>query len=296
MNPVPATRFVREPLSPGVTRVWELDEVIFEGDTEFQHVLIARTPQGVALFCDNERQSTEFSQLVYHEALVVPALCLADRHERVLVVGSSEGVISQIAVAAGASHVDHVDVDRTTVRLCAAHLPYGYTEPELDAAEHGTGPVRTHYADGWLFVSQVAESSDTRDHYDVIVIDLPDEREDEAAQHNRLYSAEFLTLCRSVLRPGGVVASQAGCPTLWRNDTLRRTYHRFTTVFGTVACHVSDEHEWAFLFGRADRVDEPAELMTERLAASPYRPISVDAPALRSRAVPPYHVRHADPT
>ncbi|HEX9335381.1 MAG TPA: spermidine synthase [Pseudonocardiaceae bacterium] len=290
MSSIVTTQQIHEPLAPGLTRVWDIDEVLYEGDTEFQHVLIGRTAQGVSLFCDDDRQSTEFSQLVYHEALLVPALLLADRVERVLVVGSSEGVVCRIAVEFGADHVDHVDIDEEAVRLCARHLPYGYTESELDSAERGDGPVNVHYADGWEFVS----GTQSRDHYDIVLVDLPDEREhDPAAQHNRLYGADFMAMCRDATTPGGVVVTQAGCPTLWRNETLIRSLARFGETFGTVSCFSSDEHEWAFLSGRADTVADPAALMVQRLATSRYTPKTIDADALRSRTVLPYHIRHA---
>jgi spermidine synthase len=285
---VSTTTRIHEPLAPGLTRVWDVDEVRYEGDTAFQHVLIGRTAQGVSLFCDNDRQSTEFSQLAYHEALIVPALLLADQAERVLVVGSSEGVVCQIAVEFGAGRVDHVDIDEQAVRLCATHLPYGYTESELDDAERGAGPVTVHYADGYEFVRR------TSDRYDVVLVDLPDEREhDPAAQHNRLYGAEFMALCRDITTPGGVVVNQAGCPTLWRNETLIRSMRRFGETFGTVSCYSSDEHEWAFVTGRADEVADPVGRMVSRLATSRYTPRTLDADALRSRTVLPYHVRVA---
>ncbi len=93
---------INEPLADGMTRHWQVDEVLVDTKTDFQHLVIARTAQGVSLFCDNDRQSTEFSQLTYHEALMVPALLLADNVERVLVIGSSEGVVCQMAVQHGA--------------------------------------------------------------------------------------------------------------------------------------------------------------------------------------------------
>jgi spermidine synthase len=287
-------RQVHEPLAPGLIRTWDVAEVLADTRTKFQQVLIGRTHQGISLFCDNDRQSTEFSQLVYHEALLVPALLLAEKLDRVLVVGSSEGVVSQISVAAGASVVDHVDIDAETVRLCARHLPYGYNESELDSAERGDGPIRVHYADGWEWVRRAAESSDQADRYDIVLVDLPDERpEDPTAQHNRLYGKEFLAMCRAACTEGGVVVGQVGCPTLWRNDTLIESYQRYQDVFGTVCCYSSDEHEWAFISARAEKLDDPVGVMRRRLATCAYQPASIDADALRSRCVPPYHVRHA---
>ena len=278
-----------EPLGAGMTRVWQMPEVLVDTKTDFQHLVIGRTAQGVSLFCDDDRQSTEFSQLTYHEALLVPGLLLADKVERVLVVGSSEGVVSQISVAAGASVVDHVDIDRQAVELCAEHLPYGYTPEELAKAVAHDGPVRVHYTDGWQFLADAAEKH-SAEKYDIVLVDLPDERP-EFAQHNRLYEEEFLTRCKSVLAPGGVVVCQAGCQTMWRNETLIRSWRRFNQVFGTTVYYGSDEHEWAFLFGTAEEVPDTTSRMVERLKTLPYQPETIDADALRGCTVPPYRVR-----
>lgn len=275
-------RTIVEPLAPGLTRTWALSEVICETHTGYQELVIGRTDQGIALFSDGDRQSTEFSQLVYHEALLVPALLLADKIDRVLVIGSGEGVVCQLAVAAGASHVDHVDIDREAVRLCAQHLPYGYTVDELHRAEAGLGPITVHYRDGWEFVDRATTG------YDIIVVDLPDERS-EPAQHNRLYEVDFLEKCR---RLGGVVVDQAGCPTLWRNETLRSSWRRFHETFDTVLYFGSDEHEWAFLSGISGPAQgDPIALMTARLPTLAYQPRTLDAQSLASGTVPPKALR-----
>ncbi|MBE1495181.1 spermidine synthase [Amycolatopsis lexingtonensis] len=277
---------IHEPVGPGLTRVWEVGDVVFDARTPYQHVLIGKTAQGVSLFCDGERQSTEASQLVYHEALMVPALLLAEQVRRVLIIGSSEGVASQLAVGAGASLVEHVDIDEQAVRACAEHLPYGYTSADL---ARGDGPIRVSFEDGWAFLAAAEARGDT---YDVVVIDLPDENDDPDAQHNRLYGKDFLDRCVRVLAPGGVVTCQAGCPTLWRNETLRASWRRFREVFGTVLYFGSDEHEWAFLSGRVDRVDDPAALVARRFAERGSEAATLDAEALLGGATPPYSLRH----
>jgi spermidine synthase len=275
-----------EPVGRGISRSWEISDVLVETRTEFQHLLIGRTAQGISLFCDAERQCTEATQLTYHEALMVPPMLLAAQVRRVLIIGSSEGVASQLAVAEGAELVDHVDIDRVAVRACAEHLPYGYTPSDLAAAERGDGPIRVHYRDGWEFLAQAEPG------YDVVVIDLPDENDDPQAQHNRLYSKEFLAHCARLLAPGGVVSSQAGCPTMWRNDTLISAWRRFTEAFGTVVYYGSDEHEWAFLSGRL----EPGEPdLAGKLEKANHRPETIDANALRGNTVPPLRVRVSGP-
>ena len=281
-----SAREVVEGLGPGLTRHWALGAVHHEAKTPFQHVLIAETAHGTTLFCDDERQSAEATQLVYHEALFVPSALLAAGRERVLVIGSSEGVVSQLAVAAGARLVDHVDIDPDCVRACAEHLPYGYSVAELAAAERHEGPVRMHYGDGMEFVRE------TRSRYDIVVVDLPDERPDDPeAQLNRLYSASFLARCADLLADGGVVVSQAGSPALWRDATLRAARDRFHEVFAQVVPYVSDEHEWAFLTGRRVMGPDPVGEMTARLDDVGYRPASLDAEALRARSVLPFGLR-----
>jgi spermidine synthase len=295
LTDIDGQRWIQEPIfsrgstgsGPDMLRLWRLDEVLWEGDTGYQHVVIGRTSQGVSLFCDDDRQSTEFSQLVYHEALMVPGFLLAAKIDRVLIIGSSEGVASRMAVDAGASRVDHVDIDRECVRACAEHLPYGYRAEELPDLEAGEGPIRLHYADGWAFLEQADPEG-----YDLVVVDLPDERADTDDQHNRLYGMDFLLRCHAVLAPGGVVAFQAGCPTVWRNETLIRAWNRFRSVFDTVSYFGSDEHEWAFLFGRDEQLDDPTNVMLEAFPTSTYRPVSIDDASLIGCTVPPYSVRN----
>jgi spermidine synthase len=285
---MPGTRQITEPMGPGLSRLWDVDEVLFEGRTRYQDVLIGRTAQGVSLFCDNERQSTEATQLTYHEALMMPAMLLARDVRRVLVIGSSEGVASELAVAAGAEVVDHVDIDEAAVRACAEYLPYGYTPESLATAENGGGPIRVHYRDGFAFL---AEAAGRGDRYDVVVIDLPDENSDPAVQHNRLYGKDFLADCAGLLTENGVVTCQAGCPTMWRNETLLALWRRFHDTFETVVYYGSDEHEWAFLTGHNAQLAEPVSLMTQQLGEVDYTPSTIDDVALRSCTTPPLAVR-----
>ena len=101
-------RWIQEPMGAGMQRLWRVDEVRWEGDTEYQHVLIGQTEQGVSLFCDDDRQSTEFSQLVYHEAMMVPGFLLAGIGMGLLFAPASTAVLQNMlprdhAVASGAN-------------------------------------------------------------------------------------------------------------------------------------------------------------------------------------------------
>jgi spermidine synthase len=65
---------------------------------------------------------------------------------------------------------------------------------------------------------------------------------------------------------------------------------RFDEVFPTVLPYCSDEHEWAFLTGRLDPVEDPVGLAVPRLSRFPSL-ASIDAAALRRGAVLPFALR-----
>src|SRR5207249_4542500 len=104
---------------PGLTRHWDVYETLYKTRSQFQEIEIVSTAQGMSLFCISERQSTELSQKVYHEGQFLPAVLLAERLTNVLIIGSSEGVVSQMARACGAHRIIHVDIDRQCVEACA---------------------------------------------------------------------------------------------------------------------------------------------------------------------------------
>ncbi len=184
---------IRETLGEGVDRIWQIEEVISEAQTDYQNIVIGRTAHGIGLFCNNERQSTELSQRIYHEGQFYPAALLADSLERVLVIGSSEGVVSEMAVANGAEEVVHVDIDLDCVRLCASHLPYGYSDEDVTAALQGDGVVKLIVQDGFSYVQRCLENGEK---FDIIVMDLP--MSNRAATPSR---TDFTTVLFSVCCP-----------------------------------------------------------------------------------------------
>ncbi|WP_260860607.1 polyamine aminopropyltransferase [Mycobacterium tilburgii] len=141
--------------------------------------------------------------------------------------------------------------------------------------------MAVHYCDGWEFVEHAVAP------YDIVVIDLPDERV-EPAQHNRLYDTAFLRRCRDI---GRVVVAQAGCPTLWRIESLRLSCLRFNENFPTVSHFGVEEHGWAFLCGLADADADTIAAVVARLPTLSYQPRSIDADTLVVASVQPKSLR-----
>lgn len=279
---------VEEQLSSGLARVWEIDEVIAAERTAYQDVLIARTAHGMTLFCNRERQSSELTQLIYHEGQFIPAALLAGQRKRVLVIGSSEGVVVQLALWCGAEHVVHVDIDRRCVDLCAEHLPYGYSKRDVERYEKGTETVQLLFEDGSAVVDRLKAENQ---HFDIIVMDLPDEEIDSDNQHNRLYQRAFLEDLRDLLEPDGVVISQAGCASFWRNQTLARTFQRFSDTFASTVYFELTEQDWVWVVGCNAATPDPVATMQHTLKTLPYLPRFVDGNLIAAATMPPVGLR-----
>ncbi|MFR9750338.1 hypothetical protein ACL02S_04830 [Nocardia sp. 004] len=53
----------------------------------------------------------------------------------------------------------------------------------------------------------------------------------------------------------------------------------------------NNEHEWSFLSGLIETIDNPVEGMTDHLALLPYKPETIDARALVHDAIEPHTLR-----
>ncbi len=278
---------VLENIAPGIDRSWEIEDVHAHVRTQYQDVLIGKTAQGLSLFCENERQSTEQSQLIYHEGQIVPAALMANKVDRVLVIGSSEGVVSQLAVDLGAQDIVHVDIDEACVRLCAEFLPYGYSPEDITKSIEGDSKVRILFEDAFTFIDRCAENGET---FDVIVMDLPDEQLGDA-QQNRLYQEGFLKKVGLLLTVEGAFITQAGSTTYWRNETLVRTLKRMQNVFATSVFFEMEEQDWAWTVGTNFLCENAAERMIARLSQLSYVPEFIDEQSIRKATIVPASIR-----
>jgi spermidine synthase len=279
---------VSERIASGIDRIWQLDNVLYRQQSPYQEILIGSGAQGIGLFCNGERQSTELTQLAYHEAQIIPAFLLAKRCESVLVIGSSEGVVSQLALKAGATSVVHVDIDEQCLAACAEWLPYGYTIDDLENAKAHAGSIKVTVQDGEEFVCSALRAGTS---FDVIALDLPDEDVTSTAQQNRLYSVEFLKKLKELLTPEGALITQAGNSCLWRSQTLTNAWLRMRRVFAGVVYYESDAHDWSWIICGRDRWENSGEQMVERLAGLAYRPLYIDKLTIKKGAILPKSIR-----
>lgn len=223
---------------PGDAHMYGIERFVAVRSTAYQYVEIADTEcYGRALFIDGIPQSAESDEVIYHEAIVHPALVNQVAPRRVLIIGGGEGAtLREVLRYDTVEQVTMVDIDEELVDMAKAHLS-SWHQGAFDDSR-----VQLEFADGrnWL-----AASSST---YDCIIVDSTSPTEGGPARS--LFTIEFYQLAKAHLDHGGMLAVQAGCASYGALAAHSAIIHTLRQVFAYVhPYHVSVPFfgvEWAF--------------------------------------------------
>ncbi len=205
----------------------------------------AKRGDDLRLFIDGQIQFSSVDEYRYHEALVHPAMSLAKRRARVLILGGGDGLaVREVLKYPDVEQITLVDIDSTIVEMCR-------NNPEIAALNERSldhPKLRIVYEDAFKFVEKTAEQ------FDAAIIDLPDPNHESLA---KLYSVEFYRILRSRLTDGGTVATQSASPFFSRAAFW--CIHRSMEAAGyasTLAYHleVPSMGNWGFNLGAAQPV------------------------------------------
>jgi len=215
------------------------EPVVYSETTRYQRIVLTyeAARDDYRLFSNGNLQFSSADEAVYHEQLVHPAMQLAARRERVLILGGGDGLaLREVLKYPDVASVTLVDIDPRMTEL-AATLP---ALVELNGRAFADARVRRLRAGGVTTlgsrpvfmeleedgdqaagaVDEVARVevvnvdadrfvSSIPGRYDVVVIDLPDPNSVELA---KLYSREFYRKLARVVERDGIVALQATSP------------------------------------------------------------------------------------
>lgn len=231
-----------EAITPDLLQSERVEKVLYSGKSAHQEIEVQDGACfGRSLLLDNKTQSTELDEFVYHESLVQPAMLAHPSPQTVFVAGGGEGATVREVLSHGSvTRVTMVDIDREVVEVCRRYMPGfsrgAFDDPRLDL----------HFTDAIKFLEE------TRETYDVAVIDVPDPLEEGPAY--LLYAQEFYRLLRDRLNPDGLFVTHAGPtgPVFYKQcfSAVARTvasvfpsmypYEAFVPAFGSV---------WGFCIG-----------------------------------------------
>ncbi len=197
----------REYQTPASGIFFSVAKVLYRGRSQFQTIEIIRNRDyGRVLLLDGLVQTTERDEFYYHEMLVHPALASHPKPDRVLIVGGGDGGALREVLKHPVKKAWMVEIDGQVIEACRRHFPW------LRAA-FGDRRAELVVADGNVFIDETPE------RFDVILVDSSD----PVGPSTVLHEEAFYRKLRSRLRPGGIIAAQAGSLMLHQDSHARKS-------------------------------------------------------------------------
>lgn len=189
-------RLLTEALHSGYGQSFEVDEVLFEINTDHQHLVIFNNSQfGRIMALDGVIQTTERDEFVYHEMMAHVPMFAHGNAKKVLIIGGGDGgMLREVLRHPGVEQVTQVEIDQAVVDMCTKYLP----NHSAGAYEHEK--TKVVIADGVNYVNETDEK------YDVIISDCTD----PIGPGEVLFSSRFYEGCKRCLTEGGVFVAQNG--------------------------------------------------------------------------------------
>lgn len=244
------------------------DPVVFESHSPYQRLAVTQYKDDIRLYINGNLQFSSRDEARYHEALVLPAMQMAARRDRVLILGGGDGLAArEVLKYPEVQQITLVDLDpqMTHTFQTAARL----TALNGNALNHPKVRIVNDDAAQWL-ERQSAQ-------YDVIIIDLPDPSNFSLG---KLYSVPMYRMVARHLAEGGKIAVQSTSPyfapnaywsvvkTLETAGLYTAPYHVYVPSFG----------EWGFVladrqnaFRLPERINVPTRYLTAETAADMFR-------------------------
>ena len=154
------------------------------------------------LFIDGNLQFSSVDEYRYHEALVHPAMNLADKRANVLILGGGDGLAArEVLRYPEVKRIVLIDIDPEITKVCSSY-------PEIVELNQGSllnAKVTVINQDAYKFV----EWGYNNQKFDVVIIDLPDPNHESLS---KLYSVTFYRLIGNILNAKGVIVTQSTSP------------------------------------------------------------------------------------
>ena len=232
----------REYQTPASGIFFTVDKVLTSARSPFQQIEIIRNRDyGRILMIDGLVQTTERDEFYYHEMLVHPALASHPKPKHVLIIGGGDGGALREVLKHPVEKVWLVEIDGQVLEACYEHFPWLKKAFRDKRAE-------LVVADGNVFIEE------TDRMFDVILVDSSD----PVGPSTVLHQEAFYRKLKSKLKPGGIIAAQAGSLMLHqdsharKNQFLRKMFKFAELYLGPVPTYPVGMWCYDFL---SDRVD-----------------------------------------
>ncbi|MCG8689079.1 MAG: polyamine aminopropyltransferase [Desulfobacterales bacterium] len=224
------------------------DPIVYSKTSQYQHIVIThyKPLDEVRLFLNGNLQLCSTDEARYHESLVHPAMALASKKDKVLILGGGDGcALREVLKYSKVKEITLVDLDPAMTELAATHPlltrinNHAFSDarvttlkgqgissgPDRQIYQAASGSRPRHNVSDPKHVAEVKVMNLDADKYldqvtgiwDVIIVDMPDPSTPELT---KLYSLEFYLKIQRRLSAQGIMAVQATSPYLAKESFL----------------------------------------------------------------------------
>jgi len=209
------SKWFSESLYSDFKQSFHIDEIVYEGRTEFQDVIIFRTQRfGHVLALDGIIQTTEADEFCYHEMITHIPLIAHGASKRVLIIGGGDGGTLREVLKHPVEKAVVVELDRTVVEICMRYLP--------TLSEGAFDNPKTNL----LILNGLDYVHETNEKFDTIIIDSTD----PIGPGKALFSEDFYRNCSRCLNENGILVTQSGV-TWMQSEVAHQTFKRLKNIF-----------------------------------------------------------------
>jgi len=250
-----ATNWFWEYVTPYLVQQLSISDIVYTGQTDFQVMQVIDTPAfGKCLILDGKIQCSEWDEFIYHEALVHPLMITHPSPETVFIAGGGEGAtLREVLAHKTVKRVVMVDLDRKVVDTCRKLLP------SLSRGAFEDTRLELLHLDAMKYLEE------TREKFDVIIIDLPEPLEEGPAY--LLYTREFYGDLKDKLTPNGLIGLQAGATSMIISYGFVAVANTLATAFSVVAPYQAEIPSFggSWGFAVASNSLDPRQLSPEEI-------------------------------
>lgn len=250
------SRKFEEALFDSYGQHFDVDRVLFESDTDHQHLIIFENRAfGTVMALDGIVQTTERDEFIYHEMMVHVPVMAHGGARRVLIIGGGDGGSLREALKhSQMERVTQVEIDASVIDMCKTYLP-GHSSGAFD---HPKADIVID--DGFRYVRNCKED------YDVIICDSTD----PVGPGELLYSEEFYAACRRCLGPRGIMVGHCGvgwfqtAEAMQVNERLLRSFAAVDFYCAAVPTYVGGAMMFYFASDDPTLAKQPTEIIANR--------------------------------
>lgn len=209
-------------LWPGQKFSIKVEEVILNGKSEFQDILVFRSSTyGMVLVLDGIIQVSERDEFAYQEMIShIPLFAVKNPPKKVLIVGGGDGgVLREVAKHSSVEVIHMCEIDR---QVC--EVGYEYFRDTVSVA-FGDSRLKLFFNDAAKYLLEEGKGQ----NYDCIICDSSDPVGPSAS----LFTKEFYQSMSDALSPNGVICTQGECQWL-HVDFIAEVMKRTRVIFPTV--------------------------------------------------------------